>query len=167
MWNWLFGKKEKKTNKEVTEKQYLPGTRLSYDENLISKLTSDHEEMLAIYTSCAQAYEKKDYLKLNQLLNQLKSKLTSHLLRENVCFYLYVSHYYKEDESTRELINSFRREMEEIGKVAFKFLTESSAPDAVYYAEFKKNFDMIGSVLTNRIEEEESGLYMLYVPPPG
>lgn len=167
MWNWFFRKKEAKTNKEVAEKRYLPGTRLSYDEDLISKLTNDHQELLALYTSCARAYENKDYPKLNQLLNQLKSKLTSHLLLENVCFYLYVSHYYQGDEETRMLINSFRREMEEIGKVAFKFLTRYSASDAVYYAEFKKDFDMIGKVLTNRISEEESGLYMLYVPPPG
>ena len=59
MWDWLFRKKEAKTNKEVVEKRYLPGTKLSYDENLIPKLTNDHQELLALYTSCAQAYEKK------------------------------------------------------------------------------------------------------------
>ncbi len=166
MWNWLFRKREEKTKKEVVEKKYLLGTKLSYDENLVSKLENDHQELLAIYTACAQAHENRDYLKLNKLLNQLKTKLTSHLLVENVCFYLYVSHYYEGDEGTRELIKVFRKEMEEIGKVAFKFLIKYSAPDAVYYADFKKDFDMIGTVLTNRIAEEESGLYMLYVPPP-
>ncbi len=166
MWDWLFRKRKVKADREVVEKRYLPGTKLSYDENLTSKLINDHHELLAIYTSCSQAYEKRDYLKLNKLLNKLKSRLTSHLLLENVRFYLYVSHYYKEDESTRDLINRFRRDMEEIGKVAFKFLTEFSAPDAVYYIDFKKEFDMIGTVLTNRIEEEESGLYLLYVPLP-
>ncbi len=166
MWDWLFGKKKARVGHEKAEKRYLPGTRLSYDENLITKLENDHQELVAIYTSCANAYEKKSYSKLNQLLNQLKSKLTSHLLVENACFYVYVSHYYKEDENTRELIKSFRRDMDEIGKVAFKFLTDYSVSYAVYHAEFKRDFDVIGEVLTNRIAEEESGLYMLYLPPP-
>ncbi len=166
MWDWLFGKKKARVDYERAEKRYLPGTRLSYDENLITKLENDHQELLVIYTSCATAYESKNYSKLNQLLNQLKSKLTSHLLVENACFYVYISHYYKEDESTSELIKSFRRDMEEIGKVAFKFLMDYSVSYAVYHAEFKRDFDVIGEVLTNRIAEEESGLYMLYLPPP-
>ena len=168
MLNWLLNKLNPKKNTENIEKNkviYLPGTKISYDESLIPKFKHDHQELLAIYTQCAQAYDNDKHLKLNQLLKKFKTKLTSHLLVENVKFYIYVSHYYKDDEVTKTLIQSFRREMEGIGKAAFKFLTEYTANEAVYNAKFKEKFDAIGGVLGDRISSEENELYMLYAPP--
>ena len=169
MWNWFLSKiNNKKNDKKEEEKKpvYLPGTQLSYDADLISKFKHDHEELLGIYTQCAQAYDDQKHQKLNQLLSKFKTKLTSHLLVENVKFYIYVSHYYKDDEHNKGLIDSFRREMQGIGAVAFKFLTEYTAPTAVYNEKFKEEFDAIGGVLGNRISAEEGELYMLYAPPP-
>ena len=168
MLNWLLNKINRKQNNEVVESNkvvYLPGTKLSYDESLIPKFKDDHQELLAIYTECAQAYDEQKHLKLNQLLKKFKTKLTSHLLVENVRFYIYVTHYYKEDEETKTLIESFRREMEAIGKAAFNFLASYTASDAVYNAKFKQEFDTIGGVLSDRISAEEGELYLLYAPP--
>ena len=170
MLNWLLNKINRKSNQEKIEDNkvaYLPGTKLSYDESLIPKFKDDHQELLAIYTECAQAYDDQKHLKLNQLLKKLKTKLTSHLLVENVRFYIYVSHYYQDDEDNKKLIESFRREMEGIGKAAFNFLTTYIVADAVYDAKFKEEFDAIGGVLTDRISAEEGELYLLYAPPHG
>jgi hypothetical protein len=161
MWKFFSRKKAKVAEPSA---EYVPGTQLSYDPTLITKLTADHRELIDLYKGCAAAYGKSDK-KLAKELAQFKRKLTSHLLVENLRFYTYMKYLLKSDSDNTVLMRHFQTEMGEIGKVVFAFLDRYTQPGAVYDIEFKAEFDQIGAALVARIEAEENDLYTLYCSP--
>lgn len=164
----IFGPGETTQPEAPATPQYntAPGTEIRYHPELISELTADHKALLALYGEIKEAFDQADYPTVAEKLNTFRSDLQAHLLTENVRLYIYLNRSLGDDETNSELIQGFRREMNEIAKVAMNFLRkyEAIGVDKDLAKAFAKDFAIIGKVLVERIEKEEQVLYPLYMP---
>lgn len=150
----------------ATEYGAAPGTEIRYHPELIDQLVGEHQALLALYGEIQNAFNQGDYGSVTEKLNTFRSDLQSHILTENVRLYIYLNRSLDSDETNAELIHSFRREMNDIAKVAMNFLRkyEAIGVDSDLAAPFAKDFATIGQVLVQRIKKEEQVLYPLYMP---
>ena len=166
-----FFKKKSNNNKAAAtapreEVHTAPGTQIRYSPDLINSLQGDHQTLLSLYGEINTAFDEKRYSDVSSMLTTFKSGLNAHLLTENVRLYIYLQHALVADPSSSELIHGFRKEMDEIAKVALGFLKkyETIGVDEDLAAHFATDFATIGKVLVERIEKEENTLYPLYMP---
>ncbi len=157
--------RNKRRNPQPTAYRSAPGTHISYSPELIGDLKSDHQALLALYMEIKSHLDARRYPKIVEKLAEFRAALTSHLLTENVRLYVYLDRQFSRDETNSELIRSFRKEMDNIGRIALNFLRkyEELGVDAELAKHFEKDFATIGEVLTNRIKREEETLYPLYM----
>ncbi len=163
----LFNRNKKAAEAAVQqEPTTAPGTTIRYSPDLVESLEADHKKLLGLYGKIQKAFDAKQFEEVSSMLKSFKSGLNAHLLTENVRLYIYLDHSLSEDPLNSELIHGFRREMDDIAKVALGFLTkyETIGVDEHLAPYFMKDFATIGEVLVERIEREESTLYPLYMP---
>ncbi|MCW8918543.1 MAG: hemerythrin domain-containing protein [Gammaproteobacteria bacterium] len=143
-----------------------PGTQIHYSPDLIASLQSDHQNLLALYGEINNAFTEKRYADVSSMLTTFRGNLNAHLLTENVRLYIYLDHSLANDASSHDLIHGFRKEMDDIAKVALGFLRkyEAIGVDDDLAAHFATDFATIGKVLVERIQKEEKTLYPLYMP---
>jgi iron-sulfur cluster repair protein YtfE (RIC family) len=149
----------------IEEKIYLKGTKISWHKNLIGEFTSEHKQLLDLFTAVSVAYERKEYTSVQQHLKDFKRNLIAHILKENILLYAYLKYFYAEDAINRELAKNMQKEMTAIGSVVFSFIQKMTETDAKFDDAFKKELDAIGTQLVQRIQIEENSLYDLYVHP--
>lgn len=162
----MFGFFRKKRHEpQPTAYRSAPGTHISYSPELIGSLKSDHQALLTLYGEIQSDLDARRYPKIVEKLAEFRTALTSHLLTENVRLYVYLDRQFSRDETNSELIRSFRKEMDNIGRIAMNFLRkyEELGVDAELAKHFARDFATIGEVLTNRIKREEETLYPLYM----
>lgn len=169
----MFGFFKKKSNSSETteaspqaEVHTAPGTQIRYSPDLIASLQNDHQTLLGLYGEINTAFEEKRYADVSSMLTTFRSGLNAHLLTENVRLYIYLDRSLAGDATSSELIHGFRKEMDEIAKVALGFLRkyEAIGVDEDLADHFATDFATIGKVLVERIQKEESTLYPLYMP---
>ncbi len=166
-----FGQKQNqvgsKNFKERRHSEPLPGTQLFYDQELINDLKNDHKELVEVYGQIGVALKKFEYDEIVSLFINFSSKLRSHMLKENLKLYVYLSHAMIHDEESLLLITELRSEMNQIGRTVNSFLTRYS--DLPWTDDkkisFPNEFKTIGEVLVDRIQREEGTLYSLYMHP--
>lgn len=146
------------------EARYAKGTTIRYDESLVDKLKTDHQELLAQFSEMTLAVEISAYDKCNEILGRFKARLTDHLLIENVKLYVFLDCHLESDGMNATLVRNFRQEMDKIGKVVMDFLRryQKLTVSAANAAEFKRELAAIGNVLVDRINREEATLYSMY-----
>ena len=149
----------------IEEKIYLQGTKISWHKNLISEFSSEHKQLLDIFTAVSTAYERKEYTSVQQHLKDFKRNLIAHILKENILLYVYLKYYYAEGTVNRELAKNMQKEMTAIGSIVFGFIQKMTETGAKFDDTFKKELDAIGKQLVQRIQIEENSLYDLYVHP--
>jgi hemerythrin-like domain-containing protein len=161
----FFRNKKRQPQTPPTAYRNAPGTHISYSPELVDNLKSDHQALLSLYIEIKSDLDARRYPKIVEKLAEFRTALTSHLLTENVRLYVYLDRQFSRDETNSELIRSFRKEMDNIGRIAMNFLRkyEELGVDADLVKHFSKDFATIGEVLTNRIQREEETLYPLYV----
>lgn len=174
-----FGKKKDEDTSDMTEtapgqaagteapatgQKFAKGTEIRYDSHLVDRLQGDHKTLLQIYTDIINGAEKRNYKVIMDRLAKFRIVLTEHLLTENVKLYVYLDNELADDEMNSELIRSFRREMDEIGKTVMRMLRKygQSGVNDLNVEEFTADFGTLGEVLGDRIQREESTLYLLY-----
>lgn len=157
---------EQQSQQAEAEAPTAPGTQIRYSPELIDSLKSDHQKLLALYGEIKADFENKDYPTVSEKLENFKSALQGHLLTENVRLYIYLDRSLSHDPTNSDLIRGFRREMDEIAKVAMGFINKYSAigVDEDLANHFSNDFATIGKVLGERIQKEEETLYPLYMP---
>ena len=167
----MFGLFKKKKVAEASapihnEAQTAPGTEIRYSPELINSLQGDHQTILALYGDIQKAFIEKRYNDVSSMLEDFKSGLSAHLLTENVRLYIYLDRSLAHDPSSSDLIRGFRKEMDDIAKVALGFLKkyETIGVDADLASHFAADFETIGKVLVERFKKEEGTLYPLYMP---
>lgn len=166
----LFGKKSQGSSDTPSAKQEefhtAPGTQIHYSPDLIDSLQHDHKNLLNLYGQIDTAFKEQRYEDVSAMLDELKSALNAHLLKENVRLYIYLDHSLAHDPTNSDLIRGFRKEMDDIAKVAIGFLKkyETIGVDEQLASYFSADFATIGKVLVERIQKEEDVLYPLYLP---
>ncbi len=158
----FFKKKGDRQVEAVTTK--APGTDIAYDPELVDSLKGDHQALLVIFNNITAAFKKENYTKVAGELKEFRTLLQSHLLTENVRFYIYLQRQLAGSHLDTELILGFRKEMDGIGRAVIRFLDkyESIDTDTALTASFEGELTQIGQVLGERIKKEEEVLYPLY-----
>lgn len=143
--------------------RYAPGTKIPYREDLVEELVSEHRTLILVFRQVTQAHVGADHIKVYQLLNELKSLLHVHALKENTYIYLYLKHVTQVDGYGYRLVRDLHREMEKIGRNVSRFVQRWTADGNVFYDDrFLKELNAIEEALTKRIEKEEKGLFAFY-----
>ncbi|MFA0811850.1 hemerythrin domain-containing protein [Microbulbifer epialgicus] len=140
---------------------------ISYDPTLIKALEDDHRQLISIFQRMwSEGFEKHDYRQLSQLLSQFKSAFQTHLIKENVRFYVYLEQTLAGDAHTLQVVKDFRADMNEIANAVVQFCKhynhEAFTPEMI--GNFKMDYQKIGEALTRRTALEEKELYVLYQP---
>ncbi len=137
---------------------------IRYDPQLIGKLKDDHQTLFRIYGELVQAKDSDDFSRVSQLLGDFKLALQTHVMVENVRFYVYLQQQIAADAETSAFVAEVRKQMDGIARAAVKFANTYAIADA-YTPEQKKGFctDLaaIGHVFTKRVSMGGSPLYTL------
>lgn len=138
---------------------------IRYDPQLVDKLKDDHQTLFRIYGDLVKAKDRDDFKNVPRLLGDFKLALQTHLMVENVRFYVYLQQQFAADSDTSAFIADLRKEMDGIARTAVKFVNTYAIADD-YSPQMKRDFGAnlaaIGDVLTKRVALEESRLYTLY-----
>lgn len=144
----------------------IKGGGIPYDGGLVEKLKDDHQELVRIFTAIKTAAQEGHYSQIPLLLSNLKLAFQTHIMLENVKFYVYVQQHFAEDTDTAVFIGDVRKEMDDIARTVVKFVKTYSSTrlgrDTA--AEFNAELEQIGAVLLQRVQLEENRLYALYQP---
>lgn len=167
----LFGSKKKKAEVPApavaaAPKQDSAQKNISYDAGLVSKLKEDHQLLFKLYTKIKSVSDSGDYAAIPALLAELKLAFQTHIMLENVKFYVYLQQHLANDEDVSSFLADVRKEMDGIARALMKFIVIYSAPGGLApekIENFKTELAGIGGVLAKRVELEESRLYTLYL----
>jgi regulator of sigma D len=172
--DFLFGNRKTATEASLSAHEIAPaaieksapGTSINFNPDLVPQLKADHQALLATYGRIKNAYEAGDMTETSAHLENFRSQLMAHLLKENVCFYIYLKHALAADPPSQTLVNQFRHEMDSIGKAVMAFLDKyrQIAFDTSLAGSFGADLASIGNVLVQRVRNEEDTLYPLYLP---
>ncbi|HEY5993839.1 MAG TPA: hemerythrin domain-containing protein [Gallionellaceae bacterium] len=156
------------TGRDDTARRTSPdkSTGIAYDAGLVDRLKKDHQDLVVIYTAIKTAANEGRFHELPGLLTNLKLAFQTHVMQENVKFYVYVQQHYSHDADTANFIFDVRKEMEGIARALIKFVNTHSTilPTRETVANFQAELDHIGAVLMMRVQLEENRLYSLYQP---
>lgn len=165
MFKWLMKSTQAVNGNAQTNAKTAPGTTIQYNPDLIVQLTKEHKQLLTMFGEIRVAFERGDYKKTVQKLNEFRSAFQAHLLIENVRLYIFLERSFANDETSYELIRGLRREMDGIARTALAFLEkyETIGIDKDVETSFARDLDAIGTILIHRIDSEEQALYPLYL----
>lgn len=144
--------------------QRAPGTRIGYDPLLLQRLRADQQRMLELFTQTQALLNSRDYGGVYRKLGELRIVLQDHLMTANVKFYVYMSRLLANDPAKSAIINDCRREMLANSRQLMDFLRTYTAVrlDDNLAETFQIDLLVIGSVLVQRIEREQTTLFPLY-----
>ena len=137
---------------------------IQFDAGLITKLKGDHQELIGIFTAINQSADDGHFNKLPDLLSKFMWSLQSHVVTENVKFYVYMRNKLKDNKENSVHLAEVRREMDGIARAVIKFTSLYSTTPITYetVATFKRELGQIGVVLVKRMQLEEGFLYPMY-----
>ncbi|MFT6046359.1 MAG: methionine salvage enolase-phosphatase E1 [Arenicella sp.] len=163
------GKKKKVARKEIdigNQKQSKSRSRgVSYDSELIQNLEKDHEMLVEIFGNIwGEGYEKSDFNAVSLHLSEFKALFQSHLLKENVKFYVYLEQSLRSDPHSLSVVKEFRKDMNAIANAVIGFCKKYDNPKytEVNHVAFKEEYKEVGQALVRRVQLEERDLYSLY-----
>ncbi len=138
-----------------------------HNPSLIYQLKNDHKKLFNIYSELYNLFinDDKHDIVVEKLI-QLKVMLDMHISFEDTLLYSYLNSKYRNINDKLSFINNAQKEMENIIKVALKFIDDCSNSELYneHRDRFKKELKLIGDILVKRVEFEEDRLYPLYVP---
>lgn len=137
---------------------------ISFYPDLVEHLVIDHQHLLGLYTHMGETLKRDKYHYVVNLLKTFKQDLKAHLDAENIKFYGYLEQSLKGKNSEFQAMRNFRKEMRTIERTVIKFLDKwiANGIQADTAEHFKAEYDVIGTALIKRIENEEKELYVLY-----
>lgn len=138
-----------------------------HNPSLIYQLKNDHKRLLNIYSELYNIFlnSEKHEIVVEKLI-QLKVMLEMHINFEDSILYSYLNSKYKNFDDKLSFIKGAKKEMENIIRVAIKFIDNCSNSELYNKNRnrFQKELKLIGEILMKRIEFEEERLYSLYLP---
>jgi regulator of sigma D len=131
---------------------------------LIKDLEKEHKVLLKMYENIEKTVAEKDYDKVLKLLSEFFYKYKKHVLMEDNYLYVKLLKKYEGYESIVNFIKETKDELDVMTQMLEKFLLVYSSKDVIEQKlnEFTHDFIKLGQALKERIEFEESKLYILY-----
>jgi len=140
--------------------------QIGYDPRLINSLLQDHAELGRIFGNIGDALKAGTFNDIRSLLIQFKTRLEAHVLTENVRFYNYLEQSLAGDANNTGVMHDFRREMNNIARSVVDFVKkyQSSTFTPEDRRQLATDYDSVGKILEQRLDNEENNLYPLYQP---
>ena len=164
----LLGKQEAPPATPVNARPipYAPPRQIGYDPKLIDSLLQDHAELGRIFGRIGEVQKAGQFGEVPLLLLQFKSRLEAHVLSENVRFYNYLEQTLAGDLTNVGVMHDFRREMNNIARGVIDFVKkyQSSRFTLEDRRQFAMDYEAVGKILEQRLDNEENNLYPLYMP---
>lgn len=131
-----------------------------YQNELIDKLSNEHQKLFKIVEKMDKAIEKENKKNIKKLISSFKKELELHILYEDTNLYehLYLRYYYYDD--IRDEIEKKHNQMKKIAQAVEEFIDNHMQLDN--FEQFIKDFKVIKDVMLKRVEFEEEVLYDLY-----
>jgi len=131
-----------------------------YQNELIDKLSNEHQKLFKIVEKMDKAIEKENKKNIKKLISSFKKELELHILYEDTNLYehLYLRYYYYDD--IRDEIEKKHNQMKKIARAVEEFIDNHMQLDN--FEQFIKDFKVIKDVMLKRVEFEEEVLYDLY-----
>ena len=131
---------------------------------LIKDLENEHKVLLKMYENIEKTLADKDLDKVIKLLSEFFYKYKKHVLMEDNYLYAKLLKKYEGYESIVNFIKETKDELDLITQMLEKFLLVYSSKEIIEQKinEFTHDFIKLGKALKERIEFEESKLYVLY-----
>jgi len=132
----------------------------SYQDELIQKLSQEHQKLFELVAKLEEAISNKNIKKIQKLVGSFKKELELHLLYEDTNLYehLYLRYHYFDD--IKQEIEKKHNEMKDIAKSVEKFI--QTHQNLNEFEKFVDDFNMVKNVLINRVSFEEEILYDIY-----
>lgn len=141
----------------------VKNNQIDYDA-LVINIKEDHENILSIYHDILENLYDTEFRDIQNKLRHFKLSFNEHLYIKNIKLYVFLEHNLKDQEEKFLMMRKHRREMRTIEITINRFL--SSWIDSGIYKEtiqqFEEEFQLIGSELNRRINNEETYLHPLY-----
>ena len=148
------------------QKSAIQKPSIAYDNSLISELKREHELLVEAYGSAFKnGFLRKDFKYLCNQLDEFKTLLQGHTLKENVKLFCYIEQQMKSDSDSLDLIHRFRRDINYWSNTLFNFCKKYEQPIDVFFMQdsFEKEYFVVGKALIHRIQLIESKLYSQYI----
>lgn len=141
-------------------------TGISYSDHLIPQLKHDHIELVEIYGAIAVFIQQQQYEYIVPSLEELKSRFNLHIMQENLHFYCYLEQSFQKQQDQLDMIKCYRKEMNAISTTVVRFIKkwQSQTINEKNIFDFTEEYNSVGEVLAQRIDQEENHLYTLYQP---
>ncbi len=138
---------------------------VKYDPYLIKKLNNDHKALTKFYDEIMEAASEDKYDIVTTKLNSFVDRLRIHLMTEQIKFYNYLEHVFKNNELTKTMNKSFQDRIKVIGQKAIDFIDKYENIDWNDETKqtFVKEIENLDKILAERATMEED-LYELYLP---
>ena len=127
--------------------------------NLIEELKNDHQELYDLIRNIKKLGVHT--MEGRNVLCDAKEKLLDHLKKEDEQLYPILNKYAENDPELKKIINSFKDEMDGITSYAEKFFRKYSLEGGGI--DFLEDYKKLLSSLSNRIEKEETELFIKYL----
>lgn len=139
----------------------------TYDPTLIKHLTSDHASLQDSLGRLEDHAQHRQFAKIPGTLARFRNDLHRHIEEENLHFYAYVAHAFREDPLIAERLDRTSARMAGIARLVTLFTRHyTEIPvTATNRDAFLRDLDVIASLLGDRIDLEEKTLYALYQSP--
>lgn len=144
-----------------------PDSTIPYHPDLIDRLKDQHVTVLKTFETVKGSAVVADFEAATKSLQALRRVLTSHLLEENIKLYTYLRKCLANDWNNKRLILRMKSEMDDIGSQVMKFLDdyERMGITSATKKQFLEDLNDTGNLLRQRVDNEESVLFTMYMPP--
>jgi len=133
----------------------------SKNKKLVLKLQKEHKELVRLVTEIVNAYDTGEKQLLLKKLIGLKNLALTHLMTEDVEFYILLKDSQRSTKEIENLVHKFEEDFGTIKLALINFFNKytDKDKDSLYDSKFMAEFKNIVAVLSRRIEFEETHLY--------
>jgi len=132
----------------------------SKNKKLVRKWEEEHKQIVVLATKIIESYEANEEKAAKKNLKKLSSLAVGHVMDEDLKLYKLMKEESDTlDTKTQFMVNDFVENFKQTKIALMNFLAKYSSPDVALDTTFYTTFKELVSILSERIEFEESNLY--------
>ncbi len=136
------------------------GVLKSKSQKLVKKWKAEHVKMVELAHMILGEYAKGNQLKAKQYLRDFSKIGVDHIVSEDIEFFKLLRDPAHSDVRTERMVEEFVSSFGDTKETLMKFLAKYTPPEANLDDAFFETFSAIVKILGERIEYEESNLYL-------
>lgn len=148
------------------KKQFAPGTEIAYDPELITHFKGYHLTLQQLYAAIITASDNDDFSKLEQTLQKFLQLFEQQQLEEGVKLFVYLGKCLQESDLQELVVStkqSLSRASRQLRSLVRQYIQQGvAASDA---AQRQVDIETLGIGLQQIIQQKETSLFTLYLPP--